>query len=90
MSHEKKGGETDYSKNMKTVAAGILVMGISIATVILLYLWFGHIGPSFSSGVQQNQEDALRKQYGMSPREHFTAKQLETPPSLRNLTSSGG
>ncbi|MEM3160075.1 MAG: hypothetical protein QXJ74_04755 [Nitrososphaera sp.] len=88
MSHQKKG-EADYSKSMKTVAAAILVMGLSLATIILVYLWFGHIGPSFSAERQQEQEDELREQYGMEPRERFTSKELEIPPSLRNVTGAG-
>lgn len=90
MSHEKKGGEDSYSKNMKTVAVAILVMGVSLAIIILTYVWFGQIGPSFSAGVQQDQEDTLRKQYGMEPRERLTSKELEVPPSLRNATGAGG
>jgi len=89
MSHEKKD-EDSYSKSMKTVAAGILVMGVSLAAIILTYLWFGQIGPSFSAEVQQEQEDALREQYGMEPRERLTSKDLEVPPSLRNATGAGG
>jgi hypothetical protein len=90
MSHEKKGADDSYSKNMKTVAVGILVMGVSLAAIMLAYLWFGNIGPSFSAGVQQDQEDTLRKQYGMEPRERLTSKELEVPPSIRNATGAGG
>lgn len=90
MSHEKKGGEDSYSKNMKTVAVAILVMGVSLAIIILTYVWFGHVGPSFSASVQQDQEDALRKQYDMEPRERLTSKELEVPPSLRNATGVTG
>ncbi|HEX6067559.1 MAG TPA: hypothetical protein VFZ05_02055 [Nitrososphaera sp.] len=90
MSHEKKGEEDRYSKSMKTVAAGMRVMGVSLVAIIPTYLWFGQIGPSFSTGVQQEQEDALREQYGMEPRERLTSKDLEVPPSLRNATGAGG
>jgi hypothetical protein len=90
MSHEKKGDDSSYSKSMKTVAAAILVMGLSLAIIILTYLWFGHAGPSFSAGVQQDQEDALREQYGLEPRERLTSKDLEVPPSLRNATGVSG
>lgn len=79
----QKGG---YGKDMKTVAIAILVMGVSIAIIFLTYVWFGHVGPSFSATQQQAQEDALREQYGMEPREKVTGKELEVPPSLRNAT----
>jgi hypothetical protein len=61
-------------------------MGVSIALIFLTYVSFGYIGPSFSAIQQQAQEDALREEYGMEPRERFTAKELEVPPSLRNAT----
>lgn len=86
MSQDKVG----YDKNMKTVAVAILVMGVSFAIIFLTYVWFGHMGPSFSTAQQQKQEDALREEYGMPPREKFTNEQLERPPSLRNLTDSRG
>lgn len=70
------------------VAATILVMGISLAIVILLWIWFGHIGPTFSSTQMLNQQDILRSQYGLPPREKFTKEQLEIPPSLRNITAT--
>lgn len=79
--------EGGYDKNMKTVAIAILVMGVSITIIFLTYVWFGHIGPSFSATQQQIQEDALREQYGMEPREKVTAEELEVPPSIRNATS---
>lgn len=88
MSHDKSGSD-EYSKNMKVVGIAILVMGVSLAIIILTYIWFGNIGPSFSATQQQIQEDALREQYGMEPRERLTSKQLEIPPSLRNVTDSG-
>ncbi|MEO9295487.1 MAG: hypothetical protein ABI347_07805 [Nitrososphaera sp.] len=70
------------------VAASILVMGVSIALVIILWVWFGHIGPTFSSTQMLQQQDQLIKQYGLPPREKFTKEQLEIPPSLRNVTNS--
>ncbi len=78
--------EGGYNKSMKTVAIAILVMGASIAIIFLTYVWFGHIGPSFSATQQQAQEDALREQYGMEPKEKTTQRELEIPPSLRNAT----
>lgn len=79
--------EGGYDKNMKTVATAILVLGVSLAIIYLTYVWFGQTGPSFSASQQQAQEDALREQYGMEPRERINPRELETPPSLRNATS---
>jgi hypothetical protein len=60
----------------------ILVMGISLAVVILLYIWIGHIGPSFSSDTLQRQQQALRMQYGLPYKPIVTdPKMLQTPPS---------
>lgn len=70
---------------MTTVAACILVMGISIAIVILLWIWFGHIGPKFSTSVMHDQQVNLRQQYGFAPVPDITPQQAEIPPSLRDL-----
>ena len=70
------------------VAAAILIMGISLTIVIILWVWFGHIGPSFSSTQMLQQQDTLRSQYGLPAREKFTKEQLEIPPSLRNITTT--
>ena len=51
MHDDKNEGQDAYEKTMKTVAVTILVMGVSIAIVIVMYLQFGHIGSSFSTGV---------------------------------------
>lgn len=81
--HDDSGGY-----KLTGVAAAILVMGVSIAIVIILWVWFGYVGPSFSSTQMLQQQDQLIKQYGLPPREKFTKEQLEIPPSLRNLTKT--
>jgi len=75
---------------MKTVGWSILVMGISLAIVIILWLWFGRIGPTFSSERLLEQQEELRQQYGMAPQPPVSKELLETPPSLRNLTHAKG
>lgn len=83
------GGESNgYERRMKGVALTILVMGLSLATIFLLYVWFGHIGPKFSTTRMEQQQDELREMYNLSPRPLVPADQLEIPPSLRNLTST--
>jgi hypothetical protein len=63
----------------------ILVMGLSLAAVILLWVWFGHIGPSFSSETLAQQQKTLREQYGLPYKPVITDPAiLQTPPSLRN------
>ena len=61
-------------------------MGLSLAVIILLYVWIGHIGPTFSSDILQKQQQELRQQYGL-PYQHTTTdpKTLQTPPSLRGV-----
>jgi hypothetical protein len=79
--HEK----TEGGYHMTGVAACILAMGISIAIVILLWAWFGHIGPSFSTEVMRNQQETLRAQYGFAPLPQISDEDAKIPPSLRNL-----
>ncbi|UVS69314.1 hypothetical protein [Nitrososphaera viennensis] len=79
--HEKSEG----GYHMTGVAACILVMGISIAIVILLWAWFGHIGPSFSDDVMLQQQETLRAQYGFEPMPKITEEEAKIPPSLRGL-----
>jgi len=35
--------------NLIPIGWTILIMGISLAAVVFLWLWFGHIGPTYSS-----------------------------------------
>jgi hypothetical protein len=79
--HEKAEG----GYHMKAVAACILVMGISLAVIVMLWIWFGHIGPNFSSDVLHNQQVQLRKQYGFAPLPEISANEANTPPSLRSI-----
>ena len=82
-------GEVHGYKNMTTVAISILVMGISLALVILLWVWFGYIGPSFSADTQVVQQKTLRAQYHLPYQPIVTdPKLLLTPPSLRALVSN--
>src|ERR687886_162143 len=80
---QKEEGE-EYQNRLIPVAWAILVMGISLAVVILLYVWFGHIGPTFSSDTLQRQQQELRQQYHLPYQQTITdPKMLQTPPSLR-------
>jgi len=86
--HEKESGSHGYH-NLNTVAWSILVMGLSLAAVILLWIWFGHIGPSFSSDTLAEQQRILREQYNLPHEQIITdPKVLLTPPSLRNITNT--
>jgi hypothetical protein len=83
---EQHKEEAGYQNNLIPVAWAILVMGLSLAAVILLYVWIGHIGPSFSSDVLQKQQQKLRQQYGLPYKPVITdSKMLQTPPSERGL-----
>jgi hypothetical protein len=78
---ESEGGY--YSPHMTRVAWSILIMGVSLALVIILWVWFGHIGPKFSDEVLREQQKALREQYGLPPLPEVTESEAEVPPSLR-------
>lgn len=58
-------------------------MGISLAIVFLLWMWFGYIGPKFSDEVMLEQQETLREQYGLPPLEQITPEEAQIPPSLR-------
>jgi len=83
---EASGG--GYGPHMTTVALTILVMGLSIALVIILWIWFGHIGAPFSFNRLIDQQAELRQQYGLPQEKQIPKEQLEIPPSLRNLTNT--
>lgn len=81
--------ESHGYKNMTVVALSILVMGISLALVIILWVWIGHIGPSYSADTQVEQQKTLRQQYDLPKQPVVTdPKLLLTPPSLRALVSN--
>lgn len=83
--HPDEKSSTGYG-NLTAVAWSILVMGISLAIVILLYIWFGYIGPSFSDDVLMKQQVELREQFNLPPEEVITDPEvLQTPPSLRGV-----
>jgi hypothetical protein len=83
--HPDEKSSTGYG-NLTTVAWSILVMGISLAIVILLYIWFGYLGPSFSEDVLMKQQAKLREQFNLPPEEVITDPEvLQTPPSLRGV-----
>ena len=83
MVHE---GGYGNSPHMRTIAWSILVMGVSLAIVIVLYIEFGHMpGSNFSNQVMRGQQEDLREQYGLPPAKIITEKEAEIPPSLRDL-----
>jgi plastocyanin len=80
---EEKGG---YG-NLTGVAWSILVMGLSLAAVIILWVWFGYIGPTFSEDVLANQQRILRENFGLPIQGTVDDPEiLQTPPSLRNAS----
>ena len=86
MAHHEasEGGGYGSSPNMRVVAWSILVMGVSLAIVILLYVWFGwEPGSRFSDDIMHEQQTELREQYGLPPAPVVTPKDAEVPPSLR-------
>jgi hypothetical protein len=81
-----KKSKVGYSQDMEGIALAILTMGISLVLVIVLYLWIGHFGPTYSTTVMEKQQTVLRKQYGLPPQKPIPKNLLEVPPSLRNFT----
>jgi hypothetical protein len=83
-SHPDEKSSAGYG-NLIPVAWSILVMGISLAIVIVLYVWFGYLGPSFSEDVLVQQQANLRERFDLPPQEVITDPEvLLTPPSLRD------
>jgi plastocyanin len=83
--HEKEGQGHGYN-NLTGVAWSILVMGLSLAAVIILWAWFGYIGPTFSEDILANQQRTLRENFGLPVEETSDDPAvLQTPPSLRNV-----
>jgi plastocyanin len=86
--HHEKEGQSGY-QNLTGVAWSILVMGLSLAAVIILWVWFGYIGPTFSEDVLANQQRTLRETFGLPFTETIDDPAvLQTPPSLRNANQS--
>lgn len=84
-SHPDEKSSAGYG-NLIPVAWSILVMGISLAIVIVLYVWFGYLGPSFSEDVLIEQQTDLRERYDLPPQEVITDPEvLLTPPSMRGV-----
>jgi hypothetical protein len=92
-SHDDKIQSGGGYFHMKGVALSILVMGLSLAVIIIAYVVYGHIGPSFSAERINVQQAELRQEYGLPAQEVIRNQSiLLTPPSLRNLnqtTASG-
>ena len=59
-SHPDEKSSTGYG-SLIPVAWSILVMGISLAIVIVLYVWFGYLGPTFSEDVLIEQQTELER-----------------------------
>src|SRR5688500_574776 len=83
---ESKG----YSPHMRGVALGILVMGVSLAAIIILWATIGYRGPDFSTQVMERQQGWLHEQYGLPPLPELTPEMLQVPPSLRNVAQQQG
>ena len=87
--HQDEKSSSGYG-DLIPVAWSILVMGISLAIVIVLYVWFGFIGPSFSEDVLMEQQTDMREQYDLPPQETITDPEgLQTHPSLSAVNGQG-
>jgi plastocyanin len=85
-SHNEEG--KGYSPHMRGVALGILVMGVSLAAIIILWATIGYIGPDFSTQVMERQQAWLHEQYGLPPVAELSPEMLQVPPSLRGVTAA--
>src|SRR5215218_7853941 len=86
-SHPDNEDSKGYSAHMRGVALGILVMGVSIAAVILLWAMIGYKGPDFSTQVMVRQQERLHEQYGLPPLPDISPEMLQVPPSLRTIAT---
>jgi len=88
-SHDEKIHSGGGYLHMKGVALSILVMGISLMCIIIAYVVFGHIGPSFSAERINVQQAELRKEYRLPYKEVIRDEAtLLTPPSLRHMNQN--
>lgn len=85
--HKKHSSPYHYEDNyLVPVAWAILVMGSSLAVIVVLWSSIGYIGSSYSADKLIEQQVALRDQYDLPPRPVITdPNELETPPSLRSI-----
>jgi len=61
-------------------------MGLSLVAIIVAYISFGHIGPSFSSDLLVKQQATLREHYSLPSKPVITNDSiLLIPPSLRDI-----
>jgi len=65
MIEDSKGGSLQKDRRLTVVGWCIIVMGISLALVVVLWLWIGHIGPSYSANLLIKQQEKLRPQFGL-------------------------
>jgi plastocyanin len=89
-SHSHEEESKGYSPHMRGVALGILVMGVSLAAIIVLWATIGYQGPDFSTQVMERQQEWLHEQYGLPPLPELSPEMLEVPPSLRNAAQQQG
>ena len=85
-SHKDDDKQSGY--RLTGVAWSILVMGVSLAAIVIIYISFGHIGSSFSTGVMKQQQEELRERYGLPPLPPVSPEEAEIPPSLRGITTT--
>jgi hypothetical protein len=83
MAPEHDKGKSGYGPHMKKVALTILVIGVSLALVIVAWIGIG-VDPNYSAKQLIEQQTSLREEYGLPAQQTSTAE-LETPPSLRGL-----
>jgi hypothetical protein len=64
-------------------------MGLSLVAIIIAYISFGHIGPSFSSDLLVKQQATLREHYNLPSNPVITNDSLLLiPPSLRDIVKN--
>jgi hypothetical protein len=69
------------------VSLALLVMALSLVTIAVVYLSYGHL-TGYASKTMELQQKRLRRQYGLSTANIVTnPKILEIPPSMRDMPS---
>lgn len=87
--YKEAKGEAGYSPHMKGVALGILVMGLSLAAIIVLWATIGYQGSDFSIQRMEQQQEWLHDLYGLPEEVEISPELLEVPPSLRGTITAG-
>ena len=86
-STNKENMEHKRRPTLLPVSWALLVMALSLVTIAVVYLSYGHLA-GYASKTMELQQKRLRQQYGLSTANIVTnPKILQIPPSMRDMLS---